>query len=505
MIFDVNLGENYRQKALMVANGSVTNTLLHVLYSSVVSRDLVRIAFLIAGLNGLDVRACDIQNAYLTAPPRERCWTVAGPEFGSESGEKFIIVRALYGLKSSGAAFRSFLAEMLRDIGYVPSLADLDVWLRPAVKADGFEYYEMVLCYVDDVLAISHQPDKTMNAIRRKFTLKDDKVQAPDSYLGAQIGQMTTVDGYLVWTQSSDKYIAESVKNVEEFLKSKGNSLPSKCLSPLRGDYKPELETSAELGAAGVQYYQELIGILRWACELGRLDILFEVSRMSAHLAAPQESHLEQVIHIFGYLKKHPKRKIAFDYAIPRISEKRFTRYDWQDFYRDAEEAIPPNMPVPRGHQVTISCFVDADLAGNSVSRQSQTGVLVFVNKAPILWYSKRQNSVEASTYGSEITAMKTAIEMIEALRYKLRMFGVPIDGPANVFCDNEAVYKNCSIPESTLKKKHHSIAYHRNREAVAAGTVRLAKEDTKTNLADVFTKTMAAIKKNAMVDMFMY
>jgi hypothetical protein len=226
---------------------------------------------------------------------------------------------------------------------------------------------------------------------------------------------------------------------------------------------------------------------------------------MSAHLAAPREGHLEQVIHIFGYLKKHPKRKIAFDYAIPRISEKRFTQYDWQDFYRDAEEAIPSNMPVPRGHQVTISCFVDADLAGNSVSRRSQTGVLVFVNKAPILWYSKRQNSVEASTYGSEITAMKTAIEMIEALRYKLRMFGVPIDGPANVFCDNKAVYKNCSIPESTLKKKHHSIAYHRNREAVAAGTVRLAKEDTKTNLADVFTKTMAAIKKNAMVDMFMY
>jgi hypothetical protein len=226
---------------------------------------------------------------------------------------------------------------------------------------------------------------------------------------------------------------------------------------------------------------------------------------MSAHLAMPREGHLEQVIHIFGYLKKYPKQKIAFDYTQPRISNKRFTRYDWQDWYRDAEEAIPPNMPVPRGHAVTTSCFVDADLAGNLITRRSQTGVLIFVNKAPVMWYCKRQNSVESSTYGSKITAMKTAIEMIEALRYKLRMFGVPIDGPTNIFCNNEAVYKSCTIPESTLKKKHHSIAYHRNREAVAAGTVRIAKEDTKTNLADVFTKCLAAVTRNKLFDMFMY
>ena len=84
---------------------------------------------------------------------------------------------------------------------------------------------------------------------------------------------------------------------------------------------------------------------------------------------------------------------------------------------------------------------------------------------------------VATSTFGSKITAMKNAIELIEALCYKLRMFGIPIDGPANVFCNNKAVVKNCSTPESTLKKKHHSIAYYRNREAVASGLIRIAKE----------------------------
>ncbi len=64
---------------------------------------------------------------------------------------------------------------------------------------------------------------------------------------------------------------------------------------------------------------------------------------------------------------------------------------------------------------------------------------------------------------------------------------------------------KNCSTPESVLKKKHHSIAYHRNREAVAAGTVRIAKEDSKTNLADVFTKVMSASQREPLFDRFMY
>ena len=93
----------------------------------------------------------------------------------------------------------------------------------------------------------------------------------------------------------------------------------------------------------------------------------------------------------------------------------------------------------------------------------------------------------------------------MEALRYQLRMFGISIEGPTNVFCDNEAVTKNTIFPESTLKKKHNSIAYHRSREAVAAGTIRVTKEDGKTNLADVLTKPLAQATKEFLRDQFMY
>ena len=264
----------------------------------------------------------------------------------------------------------------------------------------------------------------------------------------------------------------------------------------MKHGFKPELDCTCELKADGLQWYQELIGSLRWAVEIGRVDILLETSNMSTHLALPREGHLEQVLHIFCYLKSHKKLRILFDSGIPKVNANWFKDYDWFDFYRDAKEAIPPNMPEARGRGVTITCFVDANHAGNQSDRRSQTGVLIFINKAPIHWFSKRQPTVEASTFGAEFCAMKTAIEMIETLRYKLRMFGVSIDGPANIFCDNEAVYKNTVIPESTLKKKHHPIAYHRCREAVAAGTVRIAKQGTRKNLADLFIKNSVFNKK---------
>ena len=111
MIFDIKMGKNFRRKARQVAGGRKTEAPVSITYSSVVSGDSVRIALTIAALNGLKVLACDIQNAYLTAPCREKIWTIAGPEFGSEAGHLMLITRALYGLKSPGAAFRAFLVE----------------------------------------------------------------------------------------------------------------------------------------------------------------------------------------------------------------------------------------------------------------------------------------------------------------------------------------------------------------------------------------------------------
>ena len=183
----------------------------------------------------------------------------------------------------------------------------------------------------------------------------------------------------------------------------------------------------------------------------------------------------------------------------------RFQSKNWEDFYPHAKEELPPKMPEPLGKSAQINCFVDADHAADQVTRRSHTGVLLYVNTAPVTWYSKRQNTVETSTFGSEFVAMKIATELIIGLRYKLRMMGIPIDGPASVFCDSQSVVVNSSIPESTLKKKHVSICYHRVREAVAAGITQICKEHTDTNLADILTKCLPGPRHHELTRKILY
>jgi hypothetical protein len=294
---------------------------------------------------------------------------------------------------------------------------------------------------------------------------------------------------------SSHQFVKEAVRVVELELNKVGKRLSTKASTPMYADYRPELDVTPFLDARQANYYQELIGILRWAVELGRIDIHTQVAMLSSYLVQPRVGHLDAVFRIFAYLKAHDRSKIVFDASTPSIDTRRFTTHSWQDFYRDAKEAIPPNMPEPRGRAAEIHCFVDADHAGDRVTRRSHTGILIFVNRAPIIWYSKKQNTVETSTFGSEFIAMKTAVELIEALRYKLRMFGIPIEDSANIYCDNDSVVNSTTKPESALKKKHNAIAYHRVREAVAAGTVRIAWEDSDTNLADMLTKNVTRAK----------
>jgi len=131
---------------------------------------------------------------------------------------------------------------------------------------------------------------------------------------------------------------------------------------------------------------------------------------------------------------------------------------NWSQLYPDAKEKLPLDAPEPEGKPVRTWCMVDTDHAHDIETRRSVTGALFFLNGTPVKWYSKRQHTAETSAHGSEITAMKITIEITMEMRYKLRMLGVPIEGPTDILGDNQAVILNCSCPESMLKKKSHSI-----------------------------------------------
>ena len=440
LIFDIK-ADTLQRKARFVAGGHMTDPPKDTVYSSVVSRDSVRLFFLIAALNDLDVLSCDVQNAYINAPTKEKVWFRAGSELGEHKGKVVVIVRALYGLKSSGARFREHMANTLRTMGFASTKADPDVWIRNGCKPNGDKIYEYVLCYVDDILFGGLDSKLFMKRLSDTYKLKEGSVKEPETYLGADISKYTVTRGTEVvdcYSMSSDTYLKRAIKVVEDELALVNKSLKRKAPSPMASGYRPELDSSPYLDPSRASYFMSLMGILRWAIELGRIDIMVEAGLLSRFQAAPREGHLEQMFHIMAYLKNNNKSRLVFDHSYPTFTNVNDPQQvDWQEFYPGAHEPIPPNMPEPRGKGVTTTCFVDADHAGCQLTRRSHTGVVIFVNRAPILWFSKRHTTVESSTFGSKSVAMRHAIDMIEGLRYKLRMMGVPIDDATQVFCDN--------------------------------------------------------------------
>ena len=509
MIFDIKM-EDFRRKARLVAGGHMTKDVPPTItYASVVSRDTVRIALTIAALNGLDVKTADIMNAYITAPVQEKVWTILGPEFGDDQGKKAIICRSLYGLKSSGAAFRNHLADCMRHLGYKPCMADPDLWMKPMVRPDNGElYYAYMLNYVDDVLSIAHDAEADLKRIDKYFSLKPGSLGDPDIYLGAKIRKMRMHNGVWAWAISPTKYVHQSVKNVEKYLEENLGGrykLPAKAENPFMMGYSPELDESPTLNPSLASYYQSQIGILRWMVEIGRIDIMTEVSMLASHLAMPREGHLDAVLHVFAYLKKKYNSRLALDPTYPTIDMGDFKEHDWKQFYGEVKEAIPLNAPEPRGKEVDIRMYVDSDHAGDKAVRRSRTGFMIFMNMALIQAVSKKQATIETSVFGAEFVAMKHGMESLRGLRYKLRMMGVPIAGPSYIYGDNMSVIHNTQRPESTLKKKSHSLCYHSIRESVAMGESLTAHISTHENVADLLTKLLFGAKRRNLVSEILY
>ncbi|KAL7525190.1 hypothetical protein ACHAXR_001901 [Thalassiosira sp. AJA248-18] len=502
LIFDIKM-EDFRRKARFVAGGHMTSAPATMTYASVVSRETVRLALTIAALNALEVKAADIENAYITAPITEKVWCILGQEFGEQAGRKAIIVRALYGLKSAGAAFRKHLADCMRHMGYKPCLADPDLCMQPKTRPDdGFKYYSYMLIYVDDVLAIDHDSDSVLLRLDKYFKLKQGSVGDPDMYLGAKLRLSTLPNGVNAWGMSPSKYVQEAVRNCEDHVKTNLEkfSLPKHAENPFAMGYEPELDTSRPLDPEEASYYQSIIGIMRWMTELGRIDIATELSLLSSHLAYPREGHLEAALHIMAYLRQKHNSRLIFDPAYPYTNTSNFPEHEWKDFYGDVNEAIPTNAPKPLGKEVDVRAMVDSDHAGDKETRRSRTGFMIFVNMALIGWLSKKQPTIETSVFGAEFVALKNVMESLRALRYKLRMMGVPISGPSFIYGDNMSVIHNTQRPESTLKKKSNSICYHAVRESVAMGESRTGHISTHFNLADLLTKVLYGAKRRGLV-----
>lgn len=478
MVYDVK--HDGRHKARLVAGGHLTDTPVESVYSSVVSLKGLRLVVFLAELNGLEVWSTDIGNAYLEAKTKEKVYIVAGPEFGDREGNILVFNKALYGLKSSGLRWHEKFADTLRSMGFVPSKAENDIWIRRVGNV-----YEYIATYVDDLAICSKDPQSIIDTLTKTYKYKL-KGTGPLSYhLGCDYHR--DADGTLC--SAPKKYID---RIIDGYVQMFGQS-PKEATSPLVAGDHPELDTSPELDEEGVKQYQSLIGSLQWAISLGRFDIATAVMSMSSFRASPRVGHLDRLKRIYGYLSKMRHATIRIRTMEPDYSDIPEQFYDWTtSVYGDVKELLPLDAPEPLGKCVTFTTYVDANLYHDMMTGRSVTGIIHLINQTPFDWYSKKQSTVETATYGSEFVAARIAIDQIIEHRTMLRYLGVPVREKTYMFGDNKSVVDSSSIPQSKLHKRHTALSYHRVREAIAAGIVSFTHLPGSMNPADILSKHWA-------------
>jgi hypothetical protein len=329
-------------------------------------------------------------------------------------------------------------------------------------------------------------------------------VGVPEYYLGGNYIQIEDEKllGKGIKTAISAKTYIENA--VEKFERMFGGPIRESKFPMLEGSH-PESETSQILDNDRATQYRAIIGSLNWVVTLGRFDVMYATNTLARFSMMPRLGHLEATKRILGYLKKYPHHRIPMNPNCIDLTStlEKYTEYDgWREFYPEAIEEIPVDMPLPRpGRKVQITVMVDADHAHCEVTRRSVTGILVFVNSTPVRWFSKMQKTVETSTYGTELVAARIATDIAMELRYGIRMLGYELDGAVNMFGDNQSVVISTTIPSSQLKKKIHACAYHRIREMITCKAIRFIHCQSIYNAADVLTKPLNGVSHRRLVD----
>jgi len=350
------------------------------------------------------------------------------------------------------------------------------------------EWHEYIAVYVDDFIVASEDHMSVIDEFKKIGGSKLKGVGEPEYYLGGDIERVKIkCEAQTMLTKISAKtYIANVCDKIERVF----DITLKNYHSPLQGgDYHPEQDESELLDDVDISKYRMLIGSINWPVTLGRFGVMFPVITIARYSSMPMEGHMKVCLRIFGKLKYHSKGTIRFHVNKPILpgGDDPVKIADWSQLYPDAKEDIVLNQPKPVGNSVRTWMMVDADHAHDLETRISVSGVLFFVNGN-----IKRQATIEISTYGSEIVAMKSAVEIAYEMRYKLKMLGIEIDGPTIIFGDNRTVVLNGSKPKSTLKKKHHLCSIHSICHASVSSVVPLRSIGPAQNISDCLTKALA-------------
>ena len=290
VIFDVKF--DLRRKARLVAGGNHTAPPKEDVYSGVVGLESIRLGFTIAAMNGLSVCAADVGNAFLYGKTKEKVFVRAGAEFGkARQGKRLVVVKSLYGLRSSSARYHEAFADTMLSLGYKPSKADPNLWW-----IDKGTHHEYVATYVDDLLVFAKAPMELIDTLKKKYILKG--VGEPEYYLGADLVDLRKwkQEG-VTYALGAETYTKRIVAQVEKEI---GHELYERN-TPLPENYHPETDETPLLNSKTASFYRSITGALNWVVTLCRADLAHSNQLMARYNAVPREGHLKAVVQIIGY------------------------------------------------------------------------------------------------------------------------------------------------------------------------------------------------------------
>ena len=270
-------------RACLVVDGHLTEVPVESNHSGVVSLRDFRLLVFLAELNGLKLWGTNISSAHLEACTKETVCILASPKFGPLAGHRLIIDNALCGLRTSGQRWHDRHAKCLQAEGFVPCIAEPDVWMC----ATGDVHEHMAVC-VDDLAFALKDPEAFAKTLHEKHGFNLKGTRELSFQLGANFTQAK--DGTLCVPPS--KCISECLMKCHE--KMFGEKPKQTVLLPLETSDHPELDASELLDDCGTQQFQSHIGSLQWILSLGRFDMACAVMSLSSFCVAPRKGHLEQ-------------------------------------------------------------------------------------------------------------------------------------------------------------------------------------------------------------------
>ena len=211
-------------------------------------------------------------------------------------------------------------------MGYTSCITDPDVWMKPQTNKEGYKYWSYMLVYVDDCLALHHDPGPVMEELKSRYKLNNDTYGEPKRYLGANVEKyQVPLKEKTYWSMHAHDYVVESCRMVRGWSVNDDRKFKNNCEDAMYVKYCPEIDISAELGDDQATQSQQMIGTLRWSIELGRIDIITEVSLLLSFNVNPREGHLEAAYRVFEYLYAHKNGgRVVFDDCLPKVKEEQF-------------------------------------------------------------------------------------------------------------------------------------------------------------------------------------